>query len=101
MAQTDLSITDVRRLSQLLASFDTKSTAQKRKLLKTFAKMNLQRASTLVAYHELLLFLLAYPDNSTIRSLAQKELERLAKLLLTRTDRTPHPPGWPAMSRGR
>lgn len=68
----------VRTLSN---TFDEASQAMLVRQLLKASSLNLRDADSLAGYHETLLFICTYPGNKAIRSLAEKELNRIARLL--------------------
>ena len=58
--------------------FDDISTQPKAAMLKALGTMALPEAKYILQYHDLLIFLCAYPDNVIISRLAEKELKRIA-----------------------
>ena len=57
--------------------FDDISTQSKAAMLASLSTIVLPEAKYILQYHDLLIFLCACPDNSTIRRLAEKELKRI------------------------
>ena len=78
------------RLDDLKKRFDSGATSAIVKLLTRLARQKFNDAETLVRYHELLLFVRAYPANSVIVSLTEKELasfrRRVEELLAADVD---------------
>ena len=68
----------IHLLKKLRRSFDANSTQKKLSLLKGLSK---KKTRNLLDYHETLLFILAYPDNREISTLASRELKRVAELI--------------------
>jgi hypothetical protein len=64
----------LERLEVLKKRFDPRAISAIEKVFARLAKRKFKDAETLVRYHELLLFLRAYPHNSRVVSLAEKEL---------------------------
>ncbi|MEK6279803.1 MAG: hypothetical protein AABN95_05565 [Acidobacteriota bacterium] len=64
----------LERLEELKKRFDPRAISEIEKAFARMAKRKFKDAETLVRYHELLLFLRAYPHNSRVVSLAEKEL---------------------------
>lgn len=60
--------------------FDEASQAMLARNMQQLKRMKLQNAKNLAFYHDLLLFIAAYPSNSKILFLAEKELERISKV---------------------
>ena len=57
--------------------------ARKRELLRQATRLALTDADTLIAYHDILLFALAYPENGAMRRDAANELARVADVVRT------------------
>ena len=78
------------RLEELKKRFDPKVSVLIEKLIPRLARVQFRDGEELVRYHELLLFLLAYPQNSRILSLADNELasfpQRVESLRLLQED---------------
>lgn len=68
----------VRTLSN---KFDESSQATLASQLLQLSSSNLRNADSLAGFHEILLFICAYPGSKAIRRLAEKELSRIAMLL--------------------
>jgi hypothetical protein len=66
------------KLSQIANAYNRESTLLKSALLGELYNMALPGGQALLAYHDLLLFLCAYPDNRAIQRLAEKGLRRIA-----------------------
>lgn len=64
-------------LHELANRYDEESAKLKAALLASLSAMKLPEAKYILQYHDSLLFLCAYPDNSKINSLAEKELKRI------------------------
>ncbi len=64
-------------LSSVYNTFGKKESYKKYVLLKQFAKFSIKNYTVLKKYHELLLFLKAYPDNKQILDIVTTELERV------------------------
>lgn len=62
-------------------SFNELSAQQKVKLLTDCSSIKFSSANAIKHYHNSLLFTLAYPENETIRSLADTEMKRLSSFL--------------------
>ena len=68
----------MKLLSAVCNSFDKVAERKKSKLLQSFASFKSNHPGTLIEYHQLLLFLCAYPQSKNILTLAKKELQRVA-----------------------
>ncbi len=64
-------------LSSVYNTFGKEESYKKYVLLKQFAKLSIKNYTVLKTYHELLLFLKAYPDNKQILDIVTTELERV------------------------
>ena len=69
----------LRQLRRARSDFGATAEARKRELLQQFAGVRLATAPQLTAYHEDLLFLVAFPGEHETRSLALAELARVAQ----------------------
>jgi len=69
--------------------FTSADVARQRALLAATAKTALTDAAALVAYHDTLLFMLAYPASAALRALAARELARVAAAARTIDERGP------------
>jgi hypothetical protein len=65
----------VQQLERLKASFDRSSTNLKQALLRKLCSAEMIDAATLTAYHDILCFLRAYPDNAQIARITEGELQ--------------------------
>src|SRR5215510_5992536 len=68
-------IVELRALANRIGGADS---ARKQELLRLAAHRAPPNADALVSYHDVLLFLLAYPENPRMRSIAARELARAA-----------------------
>ncbi len=68
----------IKNIRNATYSFGTDSAANKKNALRVASTFKFKKPSSLAKYHDLLLFLLAYPENSELRILAQNEMNRLA-----------------------
>ena len=68
-------------LQLISRSFDEHSAQKKLGLLNELSNASFQKAKSIIQYHSLLLFALAYPENETIYKLATSELKRLAQTI--------------------
>ncbi len=74
----DITHSHIEQLKHLSTRFGERFTLQKEQLLTTVAAMNAVDVKVIIAYHEVLLFLKAYPENRTLRDLTLLELKKLA-----------------------
>ncbi|MEO8117534.1 MAG: hypothetical protein ABI653_07770, partial [Bacteroidota bacterium] len=70
--------TAINALKKIIDFFDEESIAQQKALLTSLHAMKLQGGKPLVHYYDLLIFICAYPANRPLKSLAEKELNRIA-----------------------
>ncbi len=63
--------------------------------LSSLGKMALPVGNALLQYHDLLLFLCAYPDNAALKKLAEKELKRMAVFARKNGKKLPYNEGLP------
>ncbi|MBK8611184.1 MAG: hypothetical protein IPL84_14890 [Chitinophagaceae bacterium] len=68
----------VKSLAQVANRFDEEASSLKKNLLQTLCKLSLPHDKNILPYHELLLFLCAYPGNPPLKKLAENELQRIA-----------------------
>ena len=73
----DKFLTALSSLNQVTNKYDKESSKAKAALLASLSAMKLSEAKYILQYHDSLLFLCAYPDNSTISRFAEKELKRI------------------------
>lgn len=64
----------ISSLEELRADFGPRVATRKLNLLKRLSKERILDQKQLAAYHDLLCFLLAYPENATLRNLCDREL---------------------------
>ncbi len=69
----------VERLRALVNRFGGEWTAKKSALLERCTAVGLHDPRTLIAYHDALLFMLTYPENSPLLARARSELQRVAE----------------------
>ena len=69
----------VEKLDGLRTRFGRRARDRKLGSLRDAARRPLDDARLIRAYHETLLFLVAYPDDARVRRLAEAELGRVAK----------------------
>lgn len=77
---TVFTLADVEALRRLARGFDGDSAARKQAALADIARRAPADAEALVAYHDALLFLLAYPQTQALHDAANAELARCAAL---------------------
>ena len=82
---------DLSRLLSLRSEFSANSAVRKTRLLNKLGKVKFTNSVDLLAYHDLLTFMFAYPDTSQSRKLAESELagflERVVDYLLNSKDK--------------
>jgi hypothetical protein len=71
--------TAITSLKEIAAAFNESSALQKKTLLSECAGIKLNSKKTITAYHDCLIFLLGYPENEELFSLARKEMDRLSE----------------------
>lgn len=74
----DITLTHTEQLKQLSTRFGEPFTRQKEQLLTQLAAMNAVDVKVINAYHKVLLFLKAYPENRNLLQLTLLELKKLA-----------------------
>ncbi len=74
------------RLKAIAFVFGADALITKCDLLNKASEIKFKKASSILKYHDLLLFLMAYPDNEEIFSLAQNEMERLSETVKNLSD---------------
>lgn len=78
-------------LSSLVRQFDANSAGRKKAVVESLVRTAIVRPADLIAYHDLLCFLVAYPDNNGVLALAEAELRgmsaRVAHYRTTTRDR--------------
>jgi hypothetical protein len=67
------------QLRQLSNQFSTEAEQQKNYLLQQLAGINFTTPKELMTYHEILLFMAAYPQSSTLHKTTRAELKRIAQ----------------------
>ena len=70
-------------LTKLRTSFGPEFSDRKQSLLQTLTKFRKPNIKQLMQYHELLLFMMAYPDSLGVYQTTIKELHRISKVLRT------------------
>ncbi len=73
----DKFLTALNSLHQLVNKYDEESSMTKAALLVSLSATKLPDAKYILQYHDSLLFLCAYPDNSIICRIVEKELKRI------------------------
>ena len=68
------------QLRQLSNQFSTEAEQQKNYLLQQLAGINFTTPKELITYHEILLFMVAYPQSSTLHKTTRAELKRVAQI---------------------
>ncbi len=68
----------IARLAKFRLSFSPLDANQKIRILRDLSTRNITVSRQLIDYHEALCFIQAYPDNSSLRHLADSELQRYA-----------------------
>jgi len=68
----------INSLKKVIYLFDEKSILKKTALIKVLSTMPLPGGTQVLIYHDLLLFMCAYPDSQRSKTLAEKELKRIA-----------------------
>lgn len=76
-----LTSSHTNQLKQISNRFGNEFTKQKQNLLFACSQLSLQDPKIMIAYHEILLFLKAYPENRKLLDLTEKELKRLAEAI--------------------
>ena len=69
----------LHRLKNLRGSFGDNAAGLKTSLLKRLSRTMFLKPSELLAYHDLLCFLRAFPDNTLVASLAEQELRSFGR----------------------
>src|SRR3990170_696933 len=69
---------DVQELAALARLSTGRAASRKAGLLRRFAGWSIDNGRVLLAYHDCLLFLLAYPETPELRAMAERELGRVA-----------------------
>jgi hypothetical protein len=73
--------TAAEQLFSLRRLFGKKETAEKLQLLRVIKPKELKSKTALQLYHDILLFLIAYPDNKQVYKLAQQKLKQLQQYI--------------------
>lgn len=68
----------INYLKQIVGLFDEESNLKKTGFLKTLSALPLPDGEYMLSYHDLLLFMCAYPGSKQSKLLAEKELKRIA-----------------------
>jgi len=69
-------VSQLKKLDDIKTKFDNQSARKRYKLINQLQNKMISNSALLIDYHDLLCFMRAYPDNSTIYKLAQKELKK-------------------------
>ncbi|MEI6312751.1 MAG: hypothetical protein WCP57_10870 [Bacteroidota bacterium] len=69
----------VKLLSSIIYTFDETSNTQKKEVLAASKQIDLSNSKYIIAYHDMLLYILAYPANKEIYTFACNALELLSK----------------------
>lgn len=80
-------ITYVEKLDELKARFAPTAARRMLRLLNTLARKHLDDTDSLFRYHEILLFLCAYPQNSAILRAAESELRNFSNRISALSER--------------
>ena len=64
-------------LEQVVSKFDNDANVKKKNLLSTLNKIDLPGEKYILSYHDLLIFICAYPADLQTKELAEKELKRI------------------------
>ncbi len=73
----------IARLSEIRQHYDPSSTSEKLALVGALAGMPISRSKLLLTYHELLLFLRAYPDSPALLKTVRAQLRSFARRVAT------------------
>jgi hypothetical protein len=76
----------LNQFTSIVNRFDAEATSGKMECLRQLAMIKSFDAASVVKYHELLLFVVAHPDNKTIWTAAEKELIRLTRIFKAYSD---------------
>lgn len=93
----------LRKLSSIGAHFDAPSNTRKWELLQDLSRCELKISGSLIAYCDLLLFLLSMPPEEKVHKAARLEMDRMAKAIAAsgrRLDRTLENSGLPHTTYG-
>lgn len=71
----------LQKLKTVAFQFDSYAEKQKISLLQSMAKQPVKGSFPLLEYHELLLFMAAYPESKQLEKAVQSEFERITKIL--------------------
>lgn len=69
------------KLKNIVFSYEPKSAETKIDLLKQCTALDLKQIKIIKDYHGILIFIIAYPENNTLLSMAQNEMVRLASAI--------------------
>ncbi|MBX7108049.1 MAG: hypothetical protein K1X61_05315 [Chitinophagales bacterium] len=88
MSAEPLGIDEVKALRTCSNRYGASWTERKLELLNQFAARHIVDVNVLIAYHDCMLFLLAYPENRQLLHLAADELDRIAGIVQSIFDGT-------------
>jgi hypothetical protein len=77
MPSVSLSLKQVKQLQALSHNYGLDASVQKLSLLKGLAACKIDKTAVIKIYHDVLLFIKAYPDNNRVLTMAVAELERV------------------------
>jgi hypothetical protein len=80
-SKDDLTIEIVNELRKAAASFGKESAVEKMQLLSLFPQKKIKNAKGLIAYHDCLLYLLAYPENKELYKQTLLALEQVREYI--------------------
>ncbi len=80
MSPRAFDLDDVRRMRAAASRFGTSERARKSALLARAARCEIVAADVLVAWHDCLLYLIAYPESAALHRAARVELRRVARI---------------------
>ncbi|MBL7918013.1 MAG: hypothetical protein JNM96_06425, partial [Bacteroidia bacterium] len=72
---------DLNKLNSILSNFDKDSSLLKLNLLQSLSQQKIYKSKEIKAYHNCLLFVLAYPDNLAIQKIASAEMQKIGDSL--------------------
>lgn len=76
----------IQDLRSVAYGFGPASAAAKKEILSKASEVKFTKTSSILKYHDALLFLLSYPENKELASLAQHEMERLLEQIKKLSD---------------
>ncbi len=68
---------NIAALFSIRNQYGVKAAAEKKELLQAISINNIKAKSLLLLYYDVLLFMLAYPDNKSINSIVKRSLQEL------------------------